>query len=62
MNFVWEAVADYEDGTHIEKLFTYNENDNYSKECERQHELEEWLLQKHEGCTFYSVACVEAED
>lgn len=59
MNFVWEAVADYEDGTHIEKLFAYNEGGNYSEECERQYEIEAWLLSQKEGCTYYSVCCVE---
>lgn len=56
---MWNAVAEYADGTRIEKNFPYYENGNYQAECERQHELEAWLIEQHEGCTFYSVSYIE---
>lgn len=56
---MWNAVAEYEDGTRIEKNFPYNEGGNYNAECERQHELEEWLIGLHDGCTFYSVCYID---
>ena len=33
---MWYAVAEYADGTRIEKYFPYHENGNYNAECERQ--------------------------
>ena len=56
---MWNAVAEYADGTRIEKNFPYYEDGNYQAECERQHELEAWLIEQHEGCTFYSVNYIE---
>lgn len=56
---MWNAVAEYADGTRIEKDFPYNEGGNYNAECERQYELEAWLIEQHEGCTFYSVSYTE---
>ena len=53
---MWYAVAEYEDGTRIEKYFEYRENDNYHAENERQYQLEAWLIEQHDGCTFYSVS------
>ena len=58
---MWNAVAEYADGTRIEKYFLYHENGNYNVECERQYDIECWLLQQHEDCTFYSVVYVEEE-
>lgn len=52
---MWIARAEYADGTSIEKTFLYMEGGNYQAECERQFELEEWLITRHEGCTWYSV-------
>lgn len=52
----WLAYATYDDGTEIRKEFPYNENGNYSKECDRQYALEAWLINAHEGCNFYSVS------
>lgn len=48
---MWEARAEYEDGTTIEQLFS----DNSLPEGEQQYRIEEWLLSRHPGCTFYSV-------
>ena len=56
---MWNAVAEYADGTRIEKNFPYYEDGNYQAECERQYELEAWLIERHEGCTFYSVNYIE---
>lgn len=52
---VWLARAEYADGTTIEKAFTYRENGNYEAEGQRQYELECWLVEEHDGCTWYSV-------
>lgn len=56
---MWNAVAEYADGTRIEKSFPYNEAGNYGAECERQYELESWLIGQHENCTYYSVSYIE---
>ena len=58
-SYKWIASATYDDGTSVEKEFSYAEKGIYSLEDERQHELEEWLIEQHEGCNWYSVACVE---
>ena len=52
---MWEACAEYADGTSVRKTFPYLENGNYHLENERQQELEEWLIGYHEDCTWYSV-------
>lgn len=51
----WNARATYADGTEIDKDFPYTADGNYSKECEEQYRIEAWLLEEHEGCTWYSV-------
>ena len=56
---MWNAVAEYADGTRIEKNSPYYEDGNYQAECERQYELETWLIEQHEQCTFYSVDYIE---
>lgn len=58
----WVARAEYADGTSIEKRFPYSEGGNYSAECDRQYELEDWLIQRHDGCTWYSVDYVDYEE
>ena len=55
----WNAVAEYADGTRIEKNFPYHEAGNYPAECQRQYELEAWLIGQHEECTYYSVSYME---
>ena len=52
---MWEARAKYADGTSVERLFAYNANGNYLAEQEEQYQLECWLLERHEGCIWYSV-------
>lgn len=61
---MWNAIGECADGTRIEKNFPYNEEGNYSRECEQQYELECWLVEqgeKHGGCTFYSVAYMDED-
>ncbi len=49
---MWEARAEYEDGTSIERYFEPNDN---ITENEDQYGIECWLLEEHPGCTWYSV-------
>lgn len=61
---MWEAIAEYMDGTRIEKLFPYQENGNWLLENKRQNELECWLIEQaeeHKGCIFYNVAYVDED-
>jgi len=57
-NPVWFAHATYEDGTEIYREFPYAEGGYYAAEIDRQHELEEFLLER-DGCTWYSVGVTE---
>lgn len=56
---MWEAIAEYANGIRIEKYFPYNENGNYNMECERQYELEAYLLGLYDNCIYYSVDYIE---
>lgn len=58
---MWEASATYGDGTYVKKYFPYKENGNYYLENEMQYELEEWLIDYHENCTWYSVVYVDPD-
>lgn len=49
---MWEAVAEYADGTSVRRLFEYDDRRN---ENEQQQDLECWLIERHEGCMWYSV-------
>ena len=49
---MWEAVAEYSDGTNVRRLFSYDERRN---ENEQQYDIECWLIERHDGCTYYSV-------
>ena len=55
----WEARAIYEDGTEIERMFDYNYD---LTENDQVYEIECWLLERHEGCTWYSVDWVNDYD
>ena len=57
----WCGVAEYADGTSVEKYYPYYENDNYYRECKRQQDIEAELIEGHEGCTYYSVSVVDDE-
>ena len=56
---MWECKAEYADGTTVVRHAPYLENGSYEAECDRQYELECWLLNYHPGCTWYSVNYVE---
>lgn len=56
--YVWEARADYEDGTDICKYFPYSETVDDDKQ---QFEIEEWLVSRHEGCTWFSVNLISRD-
>lgn len=49
---MWEAKAEYADGTTVERYFSANEN---ISENEDQYNLECWLLGWHKDCVWYSV-------
>lgn len=49
---MWEARAEYADGTTINRLFAYDERKN---ENEQQYEIECLLLERNKNCTWYSV-------
>ena len=53
---MWNAVAEYADGTRIEKNFPYYEDGNYQAECERQYELEAWLIEQHERLSLIHIS------
>lgn len=48
---MWEARAEYADGTSIERLF----DDNGLSDAEQQYRLEAWLIERKPDCTWYSV-------
>ena len=56
---MWEARAEYEDGTTVERLFA---DDLTVGEAEMQYRLECWLIERHPGCTWYSVNYVFIEE
>lgn len=59
---MWKAVAEYANGTRIEKCFPYQERGIWTLENERQYDLECWLMEKaceYGDCTFYSVTFTE---
>lgn len=41
----WRAVAEYADGTYIEKFFPYEGNGSWKDDNDRQFELEAWLIE-----------------
>ncbi|MBQ1291367.1 MAG: hypothetical protein IIY28_08475 [Lachnospiraceae bacterium] len=49
---MWEARAEYEDGTWIDQYFDYNDR---KSDADQQYEIECWLLERHPKCTWYSV-------
>ncbi len=51
----WEARAEYADGTEIERNFAYDER---RSDGDQQYDIEAWLIERHEDCTYYSVNIV----
>ena len=49
---MWEARAEYADGTTIEWYF---EDDPRANDNDQQYSIECWLLSAHKDCTWYSV-------
>lgn len=64
MDGMWLGVAEYADGTRIEVKRPYNEGGLYAAEEEKRYEIESFLVERREGCTYYSVVYVndDAED
>ena len=52
---MWEARAEYKDGTSVERYFETSES---LSENEDQYMIECWLLERHPGCTWYPVSWV----
>ena len=55
---MWEACAEYADGSSVRELFGY---DPWQSESEQQYDLECWLLERHPDCTWYSVNYIPEE-
>ena len=49
---MWEARAEYADGTTIER---YCEDDPRANDNDQQYSIECWLLSARKDCTWYSV-------
>ena len=49
---MWEARAEYADGTTVSRYFEY---DDRRPESEQQYDIECWLIDRHPDCTWYSV-------
>ena len=49
---MWEANAEYADGTTVQRFFACNENVG---EKEQQYNIERWLIERHPDCIWYSV-------
>ena len=52
INIMWEARAEYQDGSEVYRLFDNNPN---LTEAENQYRIECWLIEQKDGCTWYSV-------
>ena len=55
---MWEARAEYADGTSVERLFEYH-GGSIREENQEQYDIECWLIERHPDCTWYSVNYVE---
>lgn len=56
--YLWEGRAEYSDGTTYERYFTYDPERN---ESEQQFEIEEFLVGRKDGCTWWSVEILEVD-
>lgn len=59
MKPMWQVRAEYADGTKVFELFPYSE---HMTEGDQQWHLESWLIDRHPGCTWYSVNYIEIEE
>ena len=50
--FVWTADAEYADGSEVHETF---EPDRSISEEDDQYNIECWLLERKEGCTWFAV-------
>ncbi len=55
---MWEARATYADGTEVLRYFDSNPN---MSESDEQYAIEAWLIERHKGCTWYSVNWVNED-
>lgn len=55
---MWEARAEYSDGTTVERYF---DSDPNQSESDEQYRLESWLIERRPGCVWYSVNWINAE-
>lgn len=55
---MWEAKAEYADGTSVCRYF---EDDPRNGEADYQYCLECWLIERHPDCEWYSVCWIEEE-
>lgn len=49
---MWEARAEYADGSSVLRYF---ESEPHKNENDEQFEIESWLISRHDGCVWYSV-------
>lgn len=56
---MWLAKATYDDGTEVEWCFRRNKR--YT-EADDQYNIEDKLLNFHDGCNWYSVVWVEEDE
>lgn len=55
---MWEAVADYADGTSVHRLF---EDDPNKSDIDQQYEIEAWLMERDVECVYCSVVFINEE-
>ena len=55
---MWEARAEYADGSKVERYFT----DDGRPDAEQQYDIECWLIERDKECTYYTVNWINEED
>ena len=55
---MWEARAEYADGTTVSRYFEY---DASRPDNEQQYDIECWLIDWHPDCTWYSVNYIDID-
>ena len=59
MEGYWMARAIYEDGFEVDRMFEDNPEEAENSQIYR---MECWLIERHEGCVWYSVNWVPEYD